>query len=230
MGHGLLAFTVVALVLVVTPGPDFAVVLPHALESRRAGIATACGTASGLALHAAVAAVGLSAVVLASAEVFTAVKLVGAVFLAVLGVRALWGSRRAARLGRPPAASTSPRTRTGERGGDSDSGGWDATTRPLTTRRAYGRGFGVNILNPKVPIIYLSVMPQFLDPRTATTPQLLLMAAVLVGLALGWYLLLTVLVQPVKHVVVRFRHWIDRVTGTVLIGLGIRLALEHRPV
>ncbi len=218
MGHGLLAFTVVALVLVVTPGPDFAVVLPHALESRRAGIATACGTASGLALHAAVAAVGLSAVVLASAEVFTAVKLVGAVFLAVLGVRALWGSRRTARLGRSPSTSLQAGTSEG------------AVTRPLTTRRAYGRGFGVNILNPKVPIIYLSVMPQFLDPQAAATPQLLLMAAVLVGLALGWYLLLTMLVQPVKHVVVRFRHWIDRVTGTVLIGLGIRLALEHRPV
>ncbi|GHS86424.1 lysine transporter LysE [Actinomycetota bacterium] len=218
MGHGLLAFTVVALVLVITPGPDFAVVLPHALESRRAGIATACGTASGLALHAAVAAVGLSAVVLASAEVFTAVKLVGAAFLAVLGIRALWGSRRAA----GPGAVT---------GGDrAQETGRSASARPLTSRRAYQRGFGVNILNPKVPIIYLSVMPQFLDPRAATTPQLLAMAAVLVGLALGWYLLLTVLVQPVKHVVVRFRHWIDRVTGTVLIGLGIRLALEHRPV
>ncbi len=223
MGHGLLAFTVVALVLVMTPGPDFAVVLPHALESRRAGIATACGTASGLALHAAVAAVGLSAVVLASAEVFTVVKLVGAVFLAALGVRALWGSRRGARLGRPPAASTSLPALDGR-------GGRDTPALALTARRAYGRGFGVNILNPKAPIIYLSVMPQFLDPHTATTPQLLLMAAVLVGLALGWYLLLTALVQPVKHVVVRFRHWIDRVTGTVLIGLGIRLALEHRPV
>ncbi len=87
----------------------------------------------------------------------------------------------------------------------------------------------VNDLNPKAPLIYLSIMPQFLQPNVSTTAQLLAMSAILVGIALTWYVSLTFLVTGLRPVIERFRAWIDRVTGAILITLGIRVALESRP-
>lgn len=206
MTSSLLAFAAVALVLVLTPGPDFAVVVPNALRGR--GIATSLGTASGLAIHAAIAVAGLSSIILASDVVFSFVKYAGATFLAYLGVRALWKSRNAQpRKRRVPVSAPVP----------------------LTSSRAYRQGLLVNVLNPKAPLIYLSIMPQFLQPSQPATAQLLAMSAVLVGCALAWYMTLTMLVERLRAVIRRFATWIDRVTGAVLIGLGIRVALETRP-
>lgn len=209
MEPALLEFAVVALVLVLIPGPDFAVVVPNALRGPATGTATAFGTASGLAVHAGIAAAGLSAVVLTSDLAFSAVKYLGAVFLLYLGVRSLWKSRRS----HPQPAAPSP-----ER------------PRVLTWRAAYRQGLLVNLLNPKAPLIYLSVMPQFLQPTSSATAQLAAMSAILVGLALTWYTALTLLVGVLRPVIEQSRVWIDRVTGVVLIGLGVRVALESRPV
>lgn len=209
MDAALLEFAGVALLLVLIPGPDFAVVVPNALRGRVTGTATAFGTASGLALHAGIAAAGLSAIVLTSDLAFSAVKYLGAAFLLYLGLRALGKSRRS----RPqPTAPTTDRSR------------------PLTRRAAYRQGLLVNLLNPKAPLIYLSVMPQFLQPTTSSTAQLAAMSGILVGLALVWYIALTLLVGVLRPIIERFRVWIDRVTGVVLIGLGVRVALESRPV
>ncbi len=88
----------------------------------------------------------------------------------------------------------------------------------------------VNILNPKAPLIYLSIMPQFLQPHISATEQLLAMSAILVGIALSWYTSLTFLVRVLRPVFQRFRVWINRLTGAILITLGLRVALESRPV
>ncbi|MEO9199593.1 MAG: LysE family translocator, partial [Antricoccus sp.] len=167
MKSALFAFSLVALLLVVTPGPDFAVVVPNALRGRRTGIATAFGTASGLAVHAAIAAAGLSAIILASDLAFSIIKYLGAAFLILLGIRALWKSRRSHDKREP--STTKP-------------------TRPLSVGGAYRQGLMVNVLNPKASLIYLSIMPQFLQPNVSTTHQLLAMSAILVALALTWYL------------------------------------------
>lgn len=209
MKSALLEFAGVALLLILIPGPDFAVVVPNALRGRATGTATALGTASGLAVHAGIAAAGLSAVVLTSDVVFSAVKYLGAAFLLYLGVRALWKSRRTRRQ---PTAPTTEQCR------------------PLTGRAAYRQGLLVNLLNPKAPLIYLSVMPQFLQPTSSSTAQLAAMSTILVGLALTWYIVLTLLVGVLRPIIEQFRVWIDRVTGLVLIGLGVRVALESRPV
>lgn len=197
-----------ALLLVVTPGPDFAVVVPNALRGRRAGIATALGTGSGLAVHAGIAAAGLSAIVLTSDRAFSIVKYLGAAFLILLGIRALWKSRG---THQDKKASTFK------------------PSHPLPLRRAYRQGLLVNVLNPKAPLIYLSIMPQFLQPHVSTTAQLLAMSGILVGIALVWYVLLTFLVTVLRPMIEQFRAWIDRVTGAILITLGIRVALESRP-
>lgn len=88
----------------------------------------------------------------------------------------------------------------------------------------------MNLLNPKAPLIYLSVMPQFLQPTSSDTAQLAAMSAILVGLALAWYVALTLLVRVLRPIIEQSRVWIDRVTGVVLIGLSVRVALESRPV
>lgn len=87
----------------------------------------------------------------------------------------------------------------------------------------------MNVLNPKAPLIYLSVMPQFVDRGSSATVQLAVMSAVLVVLALAWYLSLTLLVGRLRPVVSRFSRGIDRATGAVLVALGARLALSTRP-
>ena len=146
--------------------------------------------------------------ILASDIAFSIMKYAGAAFLAYLGVRALWKSRRANVVREPVAGPM---------------------LAPLSSQKAYRQGLLVNVLNPKAPLIYLSVMPQFLRPEQPVALQLLAMSAILVGCALGWYVILTLLVTRLRPVIVRLGTLIDRVTGVVLIGLGLRVALETRP-
>ena len=202
------AFVAVAAVLVVTPGPDFAVVVRNALRGRPQGIATSAGTISGLMVHTAVAALGLSAILAASAAVFTVVKVAGAGYLCWLGLRAL----RSAGSPHPVPGGSLPAT-------------------PLATRLAFRQGLLTNVLNPKAPLIFLSVLPQFIPRGAAVLPRTLLLSLILVALATAWYLTLAGLVATLQPVLSRpaVRRRLDRVTGVVLIGLGIRLVLEQRP-
>lgn len=203
------AFIAVAAVLVITPGPDFAVVVRNALRGRRQGVATTAGTVSGLMVHTAVAALGLSAILAASAVVFTGVKVAGAGYLCWLGLRAL---RSAGSHDPEPGDHRRPVTL-------------------LRTRLAFRQGLLTNVLNPKAPLIFLSVLPQFIPRGAAVLPRTLLLSVILVGLATAWYLTLAGLVATLQPVLSRpaVRRRLDRVTGVVLIGLGIRLVLEQRP-
>lgn len=213
MDPRLVAFTAVAAVLVVTPGADFAVVVRNGLRGRRVGLATSAGTVSGLLVHATAAALGLSAVLAASALAFTIVKLFGGAYLCWLGLRALLSSRSRSRSDEEPTCARS-------------------TPKSLPSGLAYRHGLLTNVLNPKAPLIFLSVLPQFI-PRGATVlPRTLLLSAILVALAALWYFVLACLVAALQPVLSRaaVRRGLDRVTGVVLVTLGIRLALERRPV
>lgn len=200
-GH-YVSFLEVAVILVALPGPDFAAVLRNALVSSRHGILTTLGTATGLALHATAASLGLSAILLASAELFTVVKFAGAAFLIYLGLRALLSARNATAVAvRSPAPSS-------------------------TLSRSYWHGLTINILNPKAPVIYLSIMPPFVDRGAAIAPQVVALSAILVTVALVWYTIVALVVARTRFVVTRHRRGIDSVTGVAFIGFGIRLALE----
>jgi len=204
------AFVAVAAVLVLTPGPDFAVVVRNALRGRRLGVATSAGTISGLLVHTVAAALGLSAVLAASALAFTLLKVAGAVYLCWLGVRALLSA--------------------GSHGASHQDLSQLAT--PLPARLAFRHGLLTNVLNPKAPLIFLSVLPQFIPRGVAVLPRTLLLSMILVGLAAVWYLSVAALVASVQPVLSRpaVRRRLDRVTGVVLISLGVRLALERRPL
>ncbi len=195
-----LPFLVVAAVVVVTPGVDMALVTRNAIvHGGRGGLATALGVNVGIAFWSIAAAVGLAALVAASAEAFTAVRLAGAAYLVYLGIQALrsTGSEEAVR---------------GRRGA-----------------QPFRQGVVSNLLNPKIAVFFTSLLPQFVGAEATAAELLLLGALFnLMGLAwLSAYALAVargrhVLSRP------RLRRTIDRVSGAVLIGLGARLALDER--
>ncbi len=201
-------FLLVAVVVVVTPGVDMALVTKNALvHGREEAVATALGINLGIALWTVAAALGVAAVVQQSATAFAVIKLAGAAYLLFLGVQMLRAARR--------RETTAPRSR--------------ATAR-LGTRGAFRQGFVSNLLNPKIAVFFTSLLPQFIDRGASALPALLLLGALFNTLGLVWltgYALAAargraVLQRP------RIRTLLDYLSGTVLIGLGIRVALERR--
>jgi threonine/homoserine/homoserine lactone efflux protein len=200
----LLPFFVVAIVVVVTPGVDMAVVTKNALvHGRRPALATALGVNAGVAAWTVAAAFGLAAVVQASAAAFSAIKLAGALYLVYLGAQSM-------RRGRRGHAETL------------------LAGSPLGSAGAFRQGLVTNLLNPKIAVFFTSLLPQFVDH--GSLPALLLLGAVFNVLGLLWlttYALLAAcgrvfLQRP------RVRSALDYLSGFVLIGLGVRLALEQR--
>ena len=199
----LLAFVGVASVVVVTPGADMALVARNALlHGRRAGIATAFGVNLGIVAWSVAAAVGVAAVVQASAPLFTALKLLGAVYLVYLGIQA-W------------------------RHGRSKMG--DDSRRPIGEGRAFRQGVLSNLLNPKIGLFFTAILPQFV-PHDPPLLDLLVLGAIFNVMGLVWLTAYAIVIAQGRKLLSRPRvkAAMDRVSGVVLIGLGIRLAIERR--
>lgn len=204
----LTAYLAVALVLVAVPGPNTALIVAHSLAGgRRAGLATVAGVELGTLVHTAAAALGLSAMLTRSALAFGLVKWFGAAVLIVLGVRELMS-----RQGAPK-----PATR--------------LESASLEPGRAMARAFVGNVLNPKVAIFFLAFLPQWVDPaRGSAMVQFIVLGAILsaLGSMCGVLLALAAAVAA-RHL---GRHgtafrWQRRLTGAVLIALGLRLAWQE---
>jgi threonine/homoserine/homoserine lactone efflux protein len=194
-----LPFLAVAAVVVVTPGVDMALVTRNAIVGgRRAALAAALGVNVGIAFWSVAAALGLAAVVAASQTAFTAVKLVGAAYLVWLGIQAL-----RSRGERPQAAT----------------GG----TGP------FRQGLVSNLLNPKIAVFFTGLLPQFVGPD-AGVGGLLLLGALFNALGIVWLCVYGVAVARGRDLFARppVRRAIDRLTGAVLVALGLRLALADR--
>src|SRR5690349_8737407 len=135
-------FALAALVLIMLPGPDQALITRNALVGgRKGGLLTVAGGVLGLSVHAGAAALGLSALLVASATAYTVLKIVGAVYLLWLAVQMLWSARRSPR---PPVDE-------------------QATTAPTRRARCLRQGFLSNVLNPKVALFFVTFLPQFLS-------------------------------------------------------------------
>ena len=200
-----LAFLAVDIPMIVIPGPDFAVITKNGfLGGRRLAIPTAIGAATGLVIWGALATAGIAAVLAASTVAYDTVKFAGAAYLAALGVLALRKSRGA-------AVEVAP-------------------LRGTTPRRAFLQGFLNDLFNPKSAVLYAALIPQFVPGRHPAVRDLILLAAINNVLALGWFLLVGLFVGLVRDRIVksRARVWIEKLTGVVLIGLGVRIAAEHR--
>jgi threonine/homoserine/homoserine lactone efflux protein len=215
------AFIPVAIALVMTPGPDFAIIVRNALLGRRQGISTSTGIVTGIMVHAFAAVLGLSALLAASALAFTVIKIVGAVYLLWLGFRILWSTWDFRTESSAAADNESgPSTPTGPR-------------RPakLSAITAFRQGLVTNVLNPKAPLVFLSILPQFIPRGTPVLSRTLLLSAIIIGAALVWYTFIALLINQVRPVLslAPVRRALDRITGFVLVGLGVRLFLERRP-
>jgi RhtB (resistance to homoserine/threonine) family protein len=191
--------------LTISPGQDMALVAKITLErGRRAALVTSLGICSGLLVHATASALGLSVILATSAEAFAIVKLAGAAYLAYLGLRSLRDSFRA-----EVGAESAPRRR---------------------FATPYVQGLLNNVLNPKVAIFYLTFLPQFIDPAGNVLAQSLLFAIAHAVMGLAWLTAYAYVLARLSRLFARsgVRRWLERVTGVVLVGLGVRLALERR--
>lgn len=210
----LLAFAAAAGLLTITPGVDTAMVLRAAASGGpKAGAGAAFGIALGLLVWGAGAAFGLTALLAASAMAFTAVKWIGAGYLVFLGIRLLLKTTSAV----PGPASEHRDLEPGIR-------------RDERSRGAFRKGFLTNILNPKVGVFYVTFLPQFIPHGADVAAFSLVLAAVHVLLTLAWFALLIAMTAPLGRALARPRvaRILDRLTGCVFLGFGVKLALsEH---
>jgi threonine/homoserine/homoserine lactone efflux protein len=195
----------VILLAAMSPGPDFLIVLRSVMTAgRRAGMACAAGIASGVLVWATVTSFGIAGLLAASAVAFTVVKLVGAAYLVLLGVQALLAARRGAYT--PPT----------EPGKEKTAGG------------AFAAGLLTNLLNPKVAVVFLALWPQFM-PATATALDNVVMAGIVGVTVLLWYMVLANVAMVLRRFLVaaKVRRAIDAVMGTLLVGIGVRIAVSN---
>lgn len=203
-----------AVVLVLLPGPDSLLVLGNSLfEGRRAGWITAAGTLTGNLVHAVLAAAGVSALVAASPALFDSLRLVGAGYLAWLGVRSLrsaWLTWRAGDRAMAPAAPAPEEA----------------------ARSFFARAFVTNLLNAKVILFYLAFVPQFVAPALGAVPlQTLILGLVLALMGCLYHLALAALAAGAARRVVgssRFRAALDGAAGLLFLGFAARLFLTER--
>jgi len=201
------AFLGIALVVLVTPGPDTALTVRNTLLGGRVGgIFTVAGITAGQAIWALATSAGVVALLLASEPVFQAVKLAGAAYLVLLGVQSLiaaWrghGDDRVPRLG---AARLAPRA-------------------------AFRQGLISNLSNPKMAAFFGSLLPQF-APTTGAFATMLLLGLAFIALTATWLAAYTLAVARAGDVLrrPRVRRAIEGATGAVLVALGLRLASER---
>lgn len=201
------AFVAFALLICVSPGPDFAVVTRNALAGGRpAGAFTAIGVGVGSAVQGTVAAFGLGAVIVASQPVFEAIKWAGVAYLCFLAVQAFRSALRARH-------------------------GTSQVEQPETLGRGpvvrLVQGLLTNVTNPKVLVFYLSVLPQFLTPD-ATVADALTLANTLPVIGTAWLLAIVAALHLVRRWVLRprVRQTLDTATGVAMIGLAGKLATD----
>lgn len=200
-----------AFLLAVTPGPGIFYVAARTLAAGRAeGLASSFGTGLGGMAHVLAGSLGVSAIILASAELFTALKLVGAAYLVWLGFRTFKTARR-------EAASVL------------DAG----TAPPVGGRRAFREGVLVEALNPKTAAFFLAFVPQFVDPSAGHVAlQFVVLGSVSVALNTLADIVVAFMAGGIRDgmavrpsLVRRLREW----SGGAMIALGIGLALARRP-
>jgi threonine/homoserine/homoserine lactone efflux protein len=208
MGLHLTAFLGIAAIVIITPGPDTALVTKNALlHGRRPAIATAFGVTSGLLVWTLAAALGVAAVVHASATAFTVMKLAGAAYLIWLGIQTL----RAA-------------------GHRSQEEGVPANGRRLDVVRGFRQGLINDLANPKIAAFFTSLLPQFIESGQSVLVPFLVLGALFAAITLAWLVAFAVMASKAGGLLTRPRvkAGLDRLTGVVLIGLGLRLATERR--
>jgi threonine/homoserine/homoserine lactone efflux protein len=206
------AFLVAITLLTITPGIDTALVIKNTSRSGgRDGVVTSLGICLGIFVHATFSAVGISAILLQSAALFLAMKLIGATYLIWLGI----GGLRAALKGYA--------------GLKIDDLPFTLVVRLSSVRRSLREGFLSNVLNPKTAVFYLAFLPQFIDPQYSPLSQAMTMAGIHFVIAMIWQSGLAGAVSSAKRFFASpvALKWMEGITGSVLIFLGSRLIFDE---
>jgi threonine/homoserine/homoserine lactone efflux protein len=206
--HDLWLFVVSALLLNITPGPDTLYIIGRtSTHGWRGGSVAALGIGTGALVHICAAALGISALLAASATAFTAVRILGALYLLYVG----FGLVRSAGSVRSSAAPTA--------------------NRPVSTRGIFLQGFLTNVLNPKVALFFLAFLPQFVASDAPSKPlALLFLGAVFDVNGTLWNLLVawsTARISGRLRPSAVSKQWFDRCVGGLFICVGLRLALAQ---
>lgn len=203
---------VASALVIIVPGVDMALMTRQVVaHGRRAAFVTLAGGLTGGLTHTALATLGLSAVLTASATAYTAVKIVGATYLVVVGVQTIWATRRHANSdGRVAVVGGIPR-------------------QPMSPRRAYALGLTSNATNPKVAVFFLTFLPQFVTPGPHLAVQTAALGLLFSAMACSWFVVYILALDRVSPWLGRaaVRRAIERVTGAVLVALGVRLAVQR---
>jgi threonine/homoserine/homoserine lactone efflux protein len=212
VAESLAAFLVVAVVVIVTPGPDTALTVRNTLlGGRRSGVFTAVGVAAGQATWSVATSAGLAALLVASEPVFRAVKLVGAAYLIFLGAQAVHAALRHGRGAGGGAAIAAPAPR-------------------LPPHVALRQGLISNLTNPKMAAFFPALLPQFAPNGDSTFLVLLLLGLSFSVMTLAWLTGYAYAVAKAGDLLrrPRIRRLLEAATGAVLVALGVRLATEDR--
>jgi len=197
------SFAGIAVLLSITPGPATALVVRSAaLQGRREALHVVLGNSTGILLWALASVLGISALVAASEAAFVGLKIAGAAILIVLGVQAL-------------------RARGTER---------ESNEPGRAARTAYGNGLMTSFANPKLAVFFVALFPQFLAEGQSVLLTTLAMALLLIAVDLVYFTLLALVVSRARHAVMgtTIARRIERMTGAVMVALGVRVALERR--
>lgn len=203
-----------SILLVILPGPDTGLATNNTIRyGRSGGIRTVLGITSGLFIHTTAAALGLSAIIVKSSLLFSVFKYVGALYLVYLGVMAIWSLRK----------------------NQIDNKSDYSTSNPVQiediSSSCFRQGFLTNLLNPKVAVFFLTFLPQFIVPERNLLLQFLIMGGIYIILTLLWFMIYVYLISYISVWMKKpsTQHIIQGITGAILIGFGIKLALEKAP-
>src|SRR5690348_12782155 len=209
-----LAFAAAALVLTLTPGLDTVFVVRTSMASGPSvGLAGGLGVSVGTLIWGAASAAGVTALLVASHLAYDGLRVAGAGYLTYVGLRMIWRSRRRAAVAAPESAPPEV-AGTGWTPGNATSGS-----------EAFRTGLLTNLLNPKVGVFYITLLPQFVPHRAPVFAFSLLLASIHACEGIAWFAALTAGLARVRHLIRRpgVRRVLDRVTGVVFIGFGVRL-------
>lgn len=206
--HDLWFFVLSGLLLNITPGPDtFYIVGRSSTQGWRAGAVAALGIGAGTLVHICAAALGLSAILAASATAFTVIKIIGAAYLIYVGVSLI----RSAGKAQSSASTVLPKA--------------------ASVRGIFLQGFFTNVLNPKVALFFLAFLPQFVGTDASAKPLAFLFLGVIFdfngtlwNLMVAWS---TARLSTKLAPSAAFKRWFNRCVGTLFIFIGIRLAFAH---
>lgn len=208
--HNVLSFILVASLLVMSPGPNGILIAKTVPTSgKSAGFANVAGFVAAFYAHGTLAILGISLILVQSAQAFFIVKMLGAFYLCWIGIKAL----RDAWQGMGATKNIAP------------------AQNKRTLMRAFGEGFLTNALNPKVSMFYLAAFPQFMTIGDNATQSAFLLVFIHSMINLIWFSVMVILFAQLSKAArsQTFQRWLKGITGVVFIGFGLRLATLKTP-